>query len=131
MPIAEVFRAEFDRDGKLSAARQRQLVSLGVESFLRQTATSGGVSWIAHRRPELVMKCQEVWGVYGLETVRRLSVDDERPETYRCDVCGTPVLPARRPRDGDLTYCQIRECQRARWRRNKARQRNERKGDRR
>ena len=94
---------------------------------MRQTATQAGVSWIAHHRPELVMKCQEVWGVYALETVRRLSLDDERPETYRCEVCGTPVLLARRPKDGDLTYCRTPECQRERWRRNKARQRNERK----
>jgi len=127
VPISNVFRAEFDRDGKLSAARQRQLVSLGAESFLRQTLTSEGVSWIAHRRPELVMKCQEVWGVYGLETVRRLSLDDERPGTYRCEVCDTPVLLARRSKDGELTYCRTPEGQRERWRRNKARQRNERK----
>ncbi len=127
--IGGVMRAEFDQARRLAPGRQRQLVSAGAEAFLHQTATRSGVSWIAQRRPELVMKCEEVWGVYALEAVRRLSTDDERPNTYRCASCSTPVILSRRPKDGDVTYCRRPECQRARWRQNKRRQRHQLTGD--
>ncbi|MDP9429576.1 MAG: hypothetical protein M3Q47_12150 [Actinomycetota bacterium] len=129
VPISKTFLAEWNRDEGLGLpARRRQLVSLAAEGFLKQTGTRFGVSWVGRRRPELVMKAEDVWGVYALEMVRRLSLDDEQPATYRCAVCGRPVMLVRRPRDGDLTYCRTPECQRERQRRNKARQRNERNG---
>ncbi len=123
--FANVVDAEV-QGGRLSIARQRQLVSMAAENFLTQTKTSAGVSWVGYRQPELVMKAAEVWGVYALEVIRRLTLDDSRPPIYECSVCSGPVRLSRRPRDGDGIYCDTPECQRERWRRNKSKQRQQR-----
>lgn len=122
--FASVVDAEL-QGGRLSVARQRRLVSVAAEGFLTQTKTTSGVSWVGYRRPELVMKAAEVWGVYALEVIRRLTLDDSRPPAYECSVCSGPVRLSRRPRDGDGIYCDTPECQRERWRRNKSKQRQQ------
>lgn len=112
--------------GQLRAARRRQVVALAVEGFLDATAVRLGVSWVAHKTPTLVTKSSSHWGVFALELARRLDRDGEPAAVWTCESCGEPVRRRRRPREGDRVYCQRPECQRTRWRRNKARQRTER-----
>lgn len=126
LTFGDTARGEVERDGTLTAARGRQLVAATVEAFLRQAATRAGVSWVGHRRPEPTWKVEDSWGLYGVEMMHRLALDDEPAPTYTCAACGSALRLPRRPRADDLSYCRTPECQRVRWRRNKARQRHER-----
>lgn len=122
---AKLARGELDRDGRLSPWRSRQLISLSAEGFLRCGGARLGMSWIARRRPEPVAKVETAWAMYGVELARRIALDDAPTPTYTCSACAAPVRLPRPPRPGDRVYCQQRECQRERWRRNKTRQRHE------
>lgn len=114
--------AELER-GRLLSERSRDLVTDAAEGFLRQCTTRAGVAWAARRRPELVMKTENSWGMYTLEMIRRLSVDGSRRAVHQCVVCRTPVVLPRAPREGDVTYCTAAECRREKERRRKAAQR--------
>lgn len=120
---------EIRRDGKPLPGRSRDLVSRASERFLSQCGVQAGVSWLERRRPELVMKVQDSWGMYTLELVRRLSTDGERRSIFQCVNCGTPVQLPRRPRDGDLVYCTAADCRREKERQRKAAQRARKRND--
>ena len=119
--------SEFEAHEKPRTPRLRTLVTQGADGFLRQCTSQAGVAWLEHRRPELVMKAKDSWGLYTLEMIRRLSVDGERRETHRCVFCDDVVLMPRRPREGDRTVCDSPECRREKERRKKAAQRAKRR----
>lgn len=115
--------AEWTRTGTLSASNGRLLVVQAAEEFLEQCGTHPGVSWVGRKRPELVMKAEDVWGIFALEMTRRLSLDGDRRTVHQCVRCRTPVVLARSPREGDQTYCFAADCRREKERLRKAAQR--------
>jgi hypothetical protein len=109
--------------GRLPSAASRMLVVRAAEEFLAMCVVRPGVSWLGRKRPELVMKAEDVWGMFALETIRRLSVDGGRRAVNECIRCGTAVVLSRSPRDGDQTYCFSDDCRREKERLRKAAQR--------
>lgn len=120
---ADLALIELERDGVPLPGHTRQLVVKASEELLKQSSARAGVVWIARQRPELVMKAFDAWGLYAVELVRRLAVDNRAKSVFVCSVCGDAVVLMRRPKEGDQIYCADPECRREKERRKKARQR--------
>lgn len=85
--------------------------------------TSGASPWLAAQRPvgwKLVTDVRGPWGAIGLCLAAAVQ---REAGGGGCTNCGVAVRHDRRPALGRLSWCTLPECQRAKWREEKRRQR--------
>jgi hypothetical protein len=120
--FAAQIHAELARDGHLSGARSRQVVTMGFDLAMIASGLHLRARWPRHRRPQLMLVAASTVAAYVADTLAHVG-GDSTDRSYVCASCGLPFTPKRTLREGEGRYCSRVECQRERERVKKARQR--------
>lgn len=120
--LTATIRAEMDRDGALSIASARHLVTRTMTDAMSLSGLQLVFEWLPSQRPAMALRAGTDTAAYVGDFVRHIGASTERDRSVTCAVCGQPYMPRRTPQPG-AAYCTASECQRERRRVNKARQR--------